>query len=81
SAVAWAIARITGGQATQTAIEVMIAALKDKEPRARQDAARLLGEVGTDARSAAPALQAALDDENEDVRKAAQEALGKVQGK
>ncbi|HVR86802.1 MAG TPA: HEAT repeat domain-containing protein [Planctomycetota bacterium] len=80
-AVAWAMARITGGQATQTAIEVMLSGLKDKEPRARQDAARLLGEVGTDARSAAPALTAALEDDNEDVRKAAQEALGKVQGK
>ncbi|HLY73080.1 MAG TPA: HEAT repeat domain-containing protein [Planctomycetota bacterium] len=81
SAVAWAIARITGGQANQSAIEVMIAALKDKEPRARLDAARLLGEVGTDARSAIPALTTALEDENDDVRKTAQESLGKVQGK
>jgi HEAT repeat protein len=81
SAVAWAIARITGGQATQRAIEVMIAALKDKEPRARQDAARLLGDVGSDARAAIPALTAAQEDPNEDVRKAAQEALGKVQAK
>jgi HEAT repeat protein len=81
SAAAWAIARITGGQASQSAIEVMISVLKDKEPRARQDAARFLGDVGTDARSAAAALTAALDDENEDVRKAARESLGKVQGK
>ncbi|HLY07741.1 MAG TPA: HEAT repeat domain-containing protein [Planctomycetota bacterium] len=80
-AAAWAVARITGGQATQRAVEVLIGGLKDKEPRARQDAARILGDVGTDARSAAPALTAALDDENDDVRKAAAEALGKVQGK
>jgi HEAT repeat protein len=81
SAAAWAIARITGGQATQKAIDVMIAALKDKEPRARQDAARLLGDVGPDARSAIPALNEAMEDPNDEVRKAATDALGKVQGK
>jgi HEAT repeat protein len=79
SAAAWATARITAAEANQRAAAVMIAALKDKEPRARLDAVRFLGTIGPDARAAIAALTEARLDDSEEVRKAAAEALAKIQ--
>jgi HEAT repeat protein len=45
----------------------------------RAAAARALGDVGPEARSAVPLLQAALKDDNGKVRKAAEDALKKIQ--
>jgi HEAT repeat protein len=81
SASALAVARITGAQANQRAVAVMLKALKDKDPRVRQDGARCLGQLGADAKSAVPALSIALEDGDEDVRKVAAEALEKIQSK
>ncbi len=81
SAAACALARVTSAEANHAAIGVMIAALKDRDPRARRDAARFLGAVGADAREAAVALAAARLDENEDVRRAAAEALARIQAR
>jgi HEAT repeat protein len=81
STAALAIARSTGAEANQRAVKVMLEALKEKDPRVRQDGARCLGQVGSDAKSAIPALTRALEDENEDVRKSAAEALDKIQSK
>jgi HEAT repeat protein len=81
SAAALAVARITAAEAHRGAITVMIAALKDKAPRARLDAARFLGSLGPHAGEAVPALVEARLDENEEVRRAAAEALTKIQGR
>ena len=54
------------------------AALKDRDPRARQDAARLLGALGADARDAIVALGEARQDDVEAVRTAAAEALLRI---
>ena len=56
-------------------------ALKAADPWARRQAARILGAFGTYAKEAAPALSAVLEDEDEGVRKAAVEALKRIQQK
>jgi HEAT repeat protein len=81
TAAARAGARIAAAVANRGAVVVMVAALKDKDPKAREDAARLLGVVGEDARDAVAALTAARQDESEEVRKAATEALTKIQSR
>lgn len=81
NAAARAVARITAAEANCRAVGVHVAALKDKDPRTRQEAARFLGAVGPDARDAVAALSAARQDEDEDVRKAATEALVKIQAR
>jgi HEAT repeat protein len=48
---------------------------RDADARVRQTAAEVLGRFGSLAASAEPALRAALDDPNSDVRKAASDAL------
>jgi HEAT repeat protein len=78
SAAAYAVARITAAEANRASVALMIAALKDEDPRARQDAARFLGAIGPDAREAIAALSAARRDDNEDVRRSAGEALAKI---
>ena len=55
--------------------------LKAPDPWARRQAARYLGRLGPYAKDAAPALSAALDDKDEDVRRAAAEALKSIQQK
>jgi HEAT repeat protein len=82
SAAALAIANITAAQAQRDAVQIMVQALKDQNPRARQDAARFLGNVsGHGSRTALTALAEARFDENEDVRRAAAEALAKIQAR
>jgi HEAT repeat protein len=52
------------------AVNPLIAALKDKSPAVRRAAARALGNLGGDARSALPALEAAVSDPDETLGKA-----------
>lgn len=51
---------------------------KDPDPRIRYYAAKSLGRIGKQARSAAPALKAALKDRDERTRNAAEDAFAKV---
>ncbi len=81
NAASWAEARITASTANRQAVVALIAALKDRDPRARQDAARLLGALGPDARDAIAALGDARQDDVEAVRATAAEALAKIQGR
>jgi HEAT repeat protein len=76
----WAEARITAATANRLAVMSLRAALKDRDPRTRQDAARLLGALGADAREALSALGEARQDDVEAVRTAAAEAFAKVAG-
>jgi HEAT repeat protein len=55
--------------------------LKAADPWARRQAARFLGSFGPNAKGAAPALTAALEDKDEGVRKAAADALKRIQSK
>ncbi len=56
---------------------VLIGMLKDENFRCA--AARALGKLGPDAKSAIPALSELLNDKDEDIRKAASHALKKIQ--
>src|SRR5262245_58463811 len=56
----------------------LIEALKDKDAKARRDAAMGLAAKGPAAKAAVPALIKALADKDEDVRVRAAFALGKV---
>jgi HEAT repeat protein len=60
----------------EPAVEPLIQALKDKNPRIRLGATSVLGVIG-DTRAVEPLTQA-LNDESEDVRKLAKEALEKI---
>lgn len=55
---------------------VLIRMLKDEKFRCA--AARALGKLGPEAKSAIPALSELLNDTNEDIRKAASKALEKI---
>jgi len=81
NAAAWAGSRISAANANRVAVISLLVGLKDREPRTRQDAARLLGVLGPDARDAIAALGEARQDDVETVRNAAAEALLKIQGK
>jgi HEAT repeat protein len=81
SAAARAVARITSAKANQHALTVLVAALKDHDPAVRLHAVRFLGAMGPDARSAVAAVGRARHDEDDEVRKAAAEALQKIAGK
>jgi HEAT repeat protein len=50
-----------------------------KDENFRCAAARALGKLGPDAKSAIPALSELLNDKDEDIRKAASHALKKIQ--
>ena len=75
---AWAVARIIAAEANRDAAAVMVLALKDSDPAVRLDAARHLGMMGPDARAACEALAEARHDDDELVRRAAIEALVKI---
>ncbi len=64
-----------GGAPAQHAIPKLIDALTDPDVRIRRAAAETLGQFGPAAKDALPALRAALNDENNDVRLFAGEAI------
>ena len=63
------------------AVPTLIAALQaaKSDPNRRADCVRTLGEIGPDAKAALPALHEALQDKDENVRKAAAAALKQIQ--
>ena len=70
------------GPKAEKAVPALTEALKDRWPGIRaQDAAVALGKIGPAAEKAVPALTEALKDEKVYVRKAAKEALAKIQQK
>ncbi len=62
------------------AVNPLIAALKDKSAEVRRAAARALGNLGADAHSALPALEAAVSDPDETVRDAGFKARRRISG-
>lgn len=78
SVVRWIAAEALGKIADATAVEPLIQALRDEDEESivRSKAAEALGEIG-DTRAVEP-LTEVLDDEDSSVRRAAQEALGKI---
>jgi HEAT repeat protein len=57
---------------------VFIKGLKDEDPEIRQNVVEALGEMGTQAAKAIPALKATLKDEDEAVCDEAREALQRI---
>jgi len=57
---------------------VLVWLLQDGKERQRCGAARALARVGSDGKTAAPALVRALDDESWQARSAAMQALGNI---
>jgi HEAT repeat protein len=68
------------GMAAVPALPALVPALKDPDPRVREEAARVLGRFGRDARFALPALRRAFDDPDNMVRKAVSEAILNIGG-
>jgi HEAT repeat protein len=60
----------------QKAIPQLMAALKDDDPTVRAIAARTIGQIGLDAKAAAPLLILCIDDKEQTVRRRAIFALG-----
>ncbi len=75
-AAAWALAKLG---LPNKGLPVLIAGLEGESAWLRGWVARRLGEVGPPAKAAIPALTKALKDQSKDVRKAAAEALKKIQ--
>jgi HEAT repeat protein len=63
----------------EASVEPLVAALKDKDEFVRLRIVNILGAIGTDAKGALPALEAATRDESEFVSNAAKEAVYRVQ--
>jgi HEAT repeat protein len=76
---AWFLHR--GGQALaiKDALAVLQETLKSPDPWVRRQAARCLGSLGPNAKDAAPALSALVDDKDEGVRDAVAKALKSIQ--
>jgi HEAT repeat protein len=74
------IAYALGSLADPRAMEPLVACLTDKDINLRAAAAWALGEIGPPAAAAVPALEKALADQEETVRKSAAEALKKIRG-
>ena len=60
---------------------ILIEGLKSKDKNVRLNAARVLGQIGREARDAANALTAAQQDDNVSVREEAKRSLNLVQAK
>jgi hypothetical protein len=60
------------------AVDGLVKLLRDEDPCLRYYAAQWIGQIGPAAKDAVPALEEALQDENEHVRDAAGSALDKV---
>src|SRR6266545_1100294 len=65
------------GQEDKT-LPILVQQLKDKDAETRARAARGLGSLGAEAKSAVPALVEALKDDNFDVRSYTIDALGRI---
>ncbi|MCO6457461.1 MAG: HEAT repeat domain-containing protein [Pirellulaceae bacterium] len=78
----WALVKINPGnpRVAEVAGPRLSAALQNEQPHIRAEAARTLGELGTLARPYLSQLQRALQDESEEVKVAAAEALTKIGG-
>jgi HEAT repeat protein len=77
--VALALGRFSAG--SDEAVPALTEVLEgSSDERTRMTAARALGEVGPEAKSAAPKLRALLKDENQWMREQAEEALKKIEG-
>lgn len=59
-------------------IRALVAKLKDPDWKARFEAAQKLGELGSKATAAMPALEEAISDDNGEVCLAASDALSKI---
>jgi HEAT repeat protein len=66
------------GPKIQPAVPELIRHLKDKDPEVRSQCAWALGVIGVHAKSSLPALNAALKDSDDRVRKAAQNAIDAI---
>jgi HEAT repeat protein len=62
------------------ALPALVPALRDPDPRVREEAARVLGRFGRHSRFALPALRDALEDRDNMVRKAISEAILNIGG-
>jgi len=77
----WAAAHVLGEIGVELGVFDEVAeTLKSDNREARLYAAVALGEIGPKAANARPALERALDDEDEEVREAAEEALERIKG-
>ncbi len=79
---AWSLVQIQGPspEVASKVLPELIAGLDSPLPRSRQGAAETLGRLGSLAKNATPQLQHATEDDDEDVRKAAREALEAIGG-
>jgi len=69
------------GPDAHVAVGELILLLKNEDSRNRRVAAASLGRIGSKARTAIPALSAALKDDDEGVRVSAADAIKAIQGK
>jgi HEAT repeat protein len=67
--------------AANVAVPYLVGGLKDPMAKVRASVAETLGVLGSEARAAVPALQAALSDRYPDVVRAARDALRQIEGK
>lgn len=79
---AWALVRIEGAseELSHQVLPVLVKGLSHERAVIRSEAARMLGEFGSAAQSAAASLETALRDSDAEVRRAAADALGRVRG-
>lgn len=76
---AWALIRIKPNpEDIKAAVPLLIRGLQDNRPRIRAEAAHTLGDVGGPGPLVVAALKKALEDDDEQVRNAAKEALAKL---
>ncbi|MGW8257184.1 MAG: HEAT repeat domain-containing protein [Thermoguttaceae bacterium] len=79
---AWALTQIEpeNAQTAEKTLPVLLKGLEHSEPKFRCGAAEALGKLGPPAKPAIPALQKALQDDKEEVRKAAAAAIKAIGG-
>jgi len=76
---AWSLVQIDStGVAHELAIPVLIAVLNNPRPKVREEAARMLGNIGKDNKSVHAALEKMSDDSDPNVAAAVKEALKKL---
>jgi len=76
---AWSLVQIdSSGTVRELAIPLLIAVLNNSRPKVREEAARMLGNIGQDNKSVREALEKMSDDSHPDVAAAVKEALKKL---